>query len=96
MKKSILAARRQRVIENIAAHAERLGAGTVDLVSGIKGDAEHKQLQMLERVEVMLSEFGGVETSTDGRYSLEDILSIPGLTKTSIKAIEEAFNVSSD
>lgn len=100
MKRSVLAARRQRVIENIAAHAERLGAGTVDLVSGIKGDAEHKQLQMLERVDEFLS---GVDTAvsvesedTAVLYSVEDILSIPGLTKTSIKAIEEAFNVSSD
>lgn len=103
MKRSVLAARRQRVIENIAAHAERLGAGTVDLVSGIKGDAEHKQLQMLERVDEFLCGVGNVPTAvsvesedTAVLYSVEDILSIPGLTKTSIKAIEEAFNVSSD
>lgn len=97
MKRSVLAARRQLVIESIAEQAERLGAEPIDLVTGLRGDSEHRQLAMLERIAVFLS---GIEQAvakdTAVRYSLDDILSIPGLTKTSIKAIEEAFNVSSD
>ena len=90
MKRSILAARRQRVIENIAEHAERLGAGYVDLVSGIKGDAEHKQLQMLERIEAMLANSTAPQPEETG-YTLEEILAVEGLTKTSIAALQAAF-----
>jgi hypothetical protein len=90
MKLSILAARRQRAIEAIAAHAERLGAGSVDLVSGIKGDAEHKQLHMLERIEAMLSK-AGAEDSEQAGYTLEEILAVEGLTKTSAAALQTAF-----
>ena len=90
MKRSILAARRQRVIENIAEHAERLGAGRVDLVSGIKGDAEHKQLQMLERIEAMLANSTAPKPEETG-YTLDEILAVDGLTKTSIAALQAAF-----
>jgi hypothetical protein len=88
MKQSVLAARRQRVIESIAAHAERLGAGTVDLTSGIKGDAEHKQLFMLERIDATLAQAGGQAASG---FTLDEILAIDGLTKSSVAAIKAAF-----
>jgi dissimilatory sulfite reductase (desulfoviridin) alpha/beta subunit len=89
MKQSVLAARRQRVIESIAAHAERLGAGTVDLTSGIKGDAEHKQLFMLERIDATLAQAGGQAVASG--FTLDEILAIDGLTKSSVAAIKAAF-----
>lgn len=90
MKQSILAARKQRVIEAIAGHAERLGAGDVDLVSGLRGDSDHRQLQMLERIEVMLSQSGAAESET-AVYTLDEILAVEGLSKTSQKALEGAL-----
>ena len=90
MKRSILAARKQKAIEAIAKHAERLGAGNVDLVSGIKGDAEHKQLLMLERIESTLAQSGGMSQEAAG-YTLDEILAVDGLTKTSIAALQAAF-----
>lgn len=90
MKRSILAARKQTVIEAIAGHAERLGAGDVDLVSGLRGDSDHRQLQMLERIEVMLAQAGGAESET-AVYTLDEILAVDGLSKTSQKALESAL-----
>ena len=100
MKQTTLAARRQIAIESIAKHTERLGSEPIDLVTGLKGDSEHRQLAILERIDSVLAGIGAGATSesedTAVRYTLDDILSIPGLTKTSEKAIKEAFNVSSD
>lgn len=91
MKRSILAARKQTVIEAIAGHAERLGAGDVDLVSALRGDSDHRQLQMLERIEVMLAQAGGAAESETAVYTLDEILAVEGLSKTSIKALESAL-----
>ena len=87
MKRSILAARQQIVIENIAVHAERLGAGEIDLISGIKGDADHKQLQMLERIDLLLANVGNTAVG----FTLDDILQVDGLSKTSQKQLREAL-----
>lgn len=92
MKRSILAARKQTVIEAIAEHAARLGAGAVDLVSNLRGDSDHRQLQMLERIEAMLSQAGnGAVKSETAVYTLDEILAVDGLSKTSIKALESAL-----
>lgn len=99
MKSTVLAARKQIAIEAIASHAQRITGGELDLVTGLRGDVNHRQLVMLERIAAFLEDVQPGETAvstetedTTIRYTVEQILDIPGLTKTSIKAIEEAFN----
>ena len=94
MKAGILAARKQTVIEAIAAHAERLTGEKLDLVSGIKGNADHRHLFMLERIEAMLAGVGKPESSQETAVSglvLDDILAVEGLSKTSQKVLMAYF-----
>ena len=91
MKAGILAARKQTAIEAIAKHAENLTGEKIDLVSGLRGNADHRHLIMLERIEAMLAMLGtGTETAVTG-FTLDQILAIDGLSKTSTKAIQAAL-----
>lgn len=97
MKQAILAKRRAIAVEGIATELERLTGLQVDLTSGIKGNSEHRQLYMLERI---LDAMQGIseleEADSKPCYTLAEILAVEGLTKTSIKALEAAFNGSSN
>ena len=101
MIQSQLASRRQLAIEGIAAELEKLTGAKVDLVSSLRGNSEHRQLFMLERI---LEAIQGTSTNVvqleevDGepRYTLAEILAVDGLSKTSTKALEAALNGSSN
>ena len=100
MKQAILGQRRAIAVEGIANQLERITGLQVDLTSGMKGNSEHRQLFMLERIleamqgfsadVVQLEESDGVPC-----YTLEEILAVEGLSKTSQKALEAALNGSS-
>ena len=96
-----LASRRQLAIEGISAELKRLFGSEIDLTYGLKGNAEHRQLFMLERIHGALKEETFIEVNQqefDGEpaYTLTEILEIEGLSKTSIKALQAALNGSSE
>lgn len=101
MKQSVLGQRRAVAVEGIANQLEQLTGVKVDLVSGIKGDADHRNLFMLERIlEAMrgLSDNVVQLEEADGEpcFTLAEILAIDGLSKTSQKALQAALDGSSD
>jgi hypothetical protein len=101
MIQSQLAKRRQLAIEGIAAELEKLTGAKVDLISGLRGNSEHRQLFMLERIfEAMQGQFIEVvqleEADGEPCYTLTEILAIEGLSKTSQKALQAALDGSSD
>lgn len=101
MKQSALAKRRAIATEEIANQLERLTGVKVDLISGIKGDADHRNLFMLERIlEAMQGSSNDVvqleEADGEPCYTLAEILAIEGLSKTSQKALQAALDGSSE
>jgi len=101
MKQTQLASRRQLAIEGIAAELEALTGVKTDLVSGLRGNSEHRQLFMLERILAAMqgSSVGVVQLEeVDGEpaYTLAEILEIEGLSKTSQKVLQAALDGSSN
>ena len=88
MKYSILASRRQKAIDSIGGHAERLSGDTLDLRTGIKGNVEHRQLFMLERIAAFMEELQ--PESGDSGVSVDDILELD-ISKTSKKVIAAEY-----
>ena len=96
-----LASRRQLAIEGIAAELERFTGAKVDLIGGLRGNSEHRQLFMLERILAAMQGFSGdvvqlEESDGEPCYTLTEILAVEGLSKTSTKALEAALNGSSE
>lgn len=96
-----LAKRRQLAIEGISVELERLFGLQVDLTHGLKGNAEHRQLFMLERIyDAIKSQSMEIiqleESDGEPAYTLSEILEIEGLSKTSQKALQAALDGSSN
>ena len=96
-----LASRRQLAIEGIAAELERFTGAKVDLIGGLRGNSEHRQLFMLERVLSAMQAYSAdvvqlQESDGEPCYTLAEILEIEGLSKTSQKVLQAAFDGSSD
>ena len=101
MKQSVLGQRRAVAVEGIVSQLERITGLKVDLTSGMKGNSEHRQLFMLERVlAAMRAHSADVvqleESDGEPYYTLKEILAVEGLSKTSQKALEAALNGSSN
>jgi hypothetical protein len=101
MKQAILGQRRAIAVEGIANQLERITGLQVDLTSGLKGNSEHRQLFMLERILDAMRGFSGdvvqlQESDGEPCYTLAEILAVEGLSKTSTKALEAALNGSSN
>ncbi len=101
MKQTQLASRRQLAIEGIAAELEKLTGVKTDLVSGLRGNSEHRQLFMLERIlEAMQGNSVSVvqleESDGEPCYTLAEILEVEGLSKTSQKVLQAALDGSSE
>lgn len=101
MKQTQLASRRQLAIEGIAAELEKLTGAKVDLIAGLRGNSEHRQLFMLERIlAVMQGSSANViqleEIDGEPAYTLAEILEIEGLSKTSQKVLQAALDGSSN
>ncbi len=101
MKQAILGQRRAVAVEGIGNELKRITGLQIDLTSGLKGNSEHRQLFMLERIlEVMRGFSGDVvqlqESDGEPCYTLAEILAVEGLSKTSTKALETALNGSSN
>ena len=101
MKQSVLGQRRAVAVEGIASQLERITGLKVDLTSGMKGNSEHRQLFMLERVlAAMRAHSADVvqleESDGEPCYTLKEILAVEGLSKTSQKALKAALNGSSN
>ncbi len=89
MIQSQLVARRVLAIEAIG---EALNADFAGLPKAI--DSEHRQLFMLEKIAEILQ--NQPKTAVKSGYTLDEILAVEGLSKTSIKALEAALNGSSE
>ena len=101
MKQAILGQRRAVAVEGIGNELKRITGLQVDLTSGLKGNSEHRQLFMLERILDAMRGFSGdvvqlQESDGEPCYTLAEILAVEGLSKTSIKALEAALNGSSN
>jgi len=100
MKQAILGQRRAVAVEGIGNELKRITGLQVDLTSGLKGNSEHRQLFMLERILDAMRGFSGdvvqlQESDGEPCYTLAEILAVEGLSKTSTKALEAALNGSS-
>jgi hypothetical protein len=101
MKQAILGQRRAVAVEGIGNELKRITGLQVDLTSGLKGNSEHRQLFMLERILEAMRGFSGdvvqlQESDGEPCYTLAEILAVEGLSKTSTKALEAALNGSSE
>ncbi len=101
MKQAILGQRRAVAVEGIGNELKRITGLQVDLTSGLKGNSEHRQLFMLERILEAMRGFSGdvvqlEELDGEPCYTLTEILAVEGLSKTSTKALEAALNGSSE
>jgi hypothetical protein len=101
MKQAILGQRRAVAVEGIGNELKRITGLQVDLTSGLKGNSEHRQLFMLERILAAMQGFSGdvvqlEESDGEPCYTLAEILAVEGLSKTSTKALEAALNGSSN
>jgi hypothetical protein len=101
MKQAILGQRRAVAVEGIGNELKRITGLQVDLTSGLKGNSEHRQLFMLERILEAMRGFSGdvvqlQESDGEPCYTLAEILAVEGLSKTSTKALEAALNDSSE
>jgi len=101
MKQAILGQRRAVAVEGIGNELKRITGLQVDLTSGLKGNSEHRQLFMLERILDAMRGFSGdvvqlQESDGEPCYTLAEILAVEGLSKTSTKALEAALNGSSN
>ena len=101
MKQAILGQRRAVAVEGIGNELKRITGLQVDLTSGLKGNSEHRQLFMLERILDAMRGFSGdvvqlQESDGEPCYTLAEILAVEGLSKTSTKALEAALNDSSN
>jgi hypothetical protein len=101
MKQAILGQRRAVAVEGIGNELKRITGLQVDLTSGLKGNSEHRQLFMLERILDAMRGFSGdvvqlQESDGEPCYTLAEILAVEGLSKTSTKALEAALNGSSE
>jgi|SRR5690606_21449150 hypothetical protein len=101
MKQAILGQRRAVAVEGIGNELKRITGLQVDLTSGLKGNSEHRQLFMLERILEAMRGFSGdvvqlQESDGEPCYTLAEILAVEGLSKTSTKALEAALNDSSN
>jgi hypothetical protein len=59
MKQAILGQRRAVAVEGIGNELKRITGLQVDLTSGLKGNSEHRQLFMLERILEAMRGFSG-------------------------------------
>jgi hypothetical protein len=59
MKQAILGQRRAVAVEGIGNELKRITGLQVDLTSGLKGNSEHRQLFMLERILEAMQGFSG-------------------------------------
>lgn len=96
-----LASRRQLAIEGISAELKRLFGSEIDLTYGLKGNSEHRQLFMLERILAAMQGYSLDVVQLDQAdgepaYTLAEILEIEGLSKTSIKVLQAALDGSSE
>ncbi len=101
MKQAILGQRRAVAVEGIGNELKRITGLQIDLTSGLKGNSEHRQLFMLERILDAMRGFSGdvvqlQESDGEPCYTLAEILAVEGLSKTSTKALEAALNDSSN
>lgn len=101
MKQAILGQRRAVAVEGIGNELKRITGLQIDLTSGLKGNSEHRQLFMLERILDAMRGFSGdvvqlQESDGEPCYTLAEILAVEGLSKTSTKALEAALNGSSE
>ena len=101
MKQAILGQRRAVAVEGIGNELKRITGLQIDLTSGLKGNSEHRQLFMLERILEAMRGFSGdvvqlQESDGEPCYTLAEILAVEGLSKTSTKALETALNGSSN
>ncbi len=101
MKQAILGQRRAVAVEGIGNELKRITGLQIDLTSGLKGNSEHRQLFMLERILEAMRGFSGdvvqlQESDGEPCYTLAEILAVEGLSKTSTKALEAALNDSSN
>ena len=101
MKQAILGQRRAVAVEGIGNELKRITGLQIDLTSGLKGNSEHRQLFMLERILEAMRGFSGdvvqlQESDGEPCYTLAEILAVEGLSKTSQKALEAALNGSSN
>lgn len=101
MKQAILGQRRAVAVEGIGNELKRITGLQIDLTSGLKGNSEHRQLFMLERILDAMRGFSGdvvqlQESDGEPCYTLAEILAVEGLSKTSTKALEAALNGSSN
>lgn len=101
MKQAILGQRRAVAVEGIGNELKRITGLQIDLTSGLKGNSEHRQLFMLERILEAMRGFSGdvvqlQESDGEPCYTLAEILAVEGLSKTSTKALEAALNGSSE
>lgn len=101
MKQAILGQRRAVAVEGIGNELKRITGLQIDLTSGLKGNSEHRQLFMLERILEAMRGFSGdvvqlEESDGEPCYTLTEILAVEGLSKTSTKALEAALNGSSE
>ncbi len=86
MRHSILAARRQKAIEQIMQLASQLPSeSSLDIVTIPKGNSEHRQLFMLERLAKFMETINTGDTSS---VTALEILLMDGLSMKSRKAIE--------
>lgn len=92
MKESILAKRTSIAISSIARELERLTGDEIDLSTGIRGDARHRQLHMLERIASSLKE-AEVRPNVTKLSVILEVLAL-NLTKTSSQRIKDHYGLS--
>lgn len=97
MKQSVLGQRRAVAIQSIAERILNLTGDDIDLVSGLKGNSEHRQLFMLERIAEKLKTVkmpDPVELQPillESGFDLNSLLELEGMSKTSQKVLAAYF-----